>query len=75
MFKVFGHLSCENHVNGSLSKSSIFIPGERDRSRESAWAEYSRALEGKIERDDSAVNSMERRVNSFSILTAVVQRW
>lgn len=29
MLKVFGHLSCENHVNDSLSKRSIFIPGER----------------------------------------------
>lgn len=34
MFKVFGHLSCENHVNDGLSKRSIFIPREREKERE-----------------------------------------
>lgn len=68
MFKVFGHLSCENHVNDCLSKRPIFIPGETEYRR----ADYRRAREGKTEWVDSVVNSMERRVNSFSILTAVM---
>lgn len=73
MFKVFGHLSCENHVNDCLSKRPIFIPGER-KSGESEYrrADYRRAQEGKMEWVDSVVNSIERRVNSFSIPTAVM---
>lgn len=35
MFKVFGHLSCENHVNDCLSKRPIFIPGETKTEAES----------------------------------------
>lgn len=27
MFKVLGHLCCENHINDSLSECSIFVPG------------------------------------------------
>lgn len=39
MFKVFGHLSCKNHVNDGLPKCSIFVPGKRGKSGESALSE------------------------------------
>lgn len=48
-----------------------FLGRETETDGESARGEFGRVQEGKMERDDSVVNSMERRVNSFSILTAV----